>query len=87
MRDGVVELAGSKLRLGDQIALRGIFSKVFSKNRPVNIINKQLTRHPKMRDLQVTQFTIENGWIGIALGPQRGTNIHPEVARRANTSP
>lgn len=71
VRDSYIELPNSRLRLGDQIALRGVFSKVFSKSRPISVVNKRLARHPRMSDLQVTQFTVKDGWIGVALGPQR----------------
>jgi hypothetical protein len=75
VRDGVIELAGRRLRLADQIALRGIFSKVFSRNHSVNIINRRLARDPRLNDLQVTQFVVSDGWIGVALGPQRAGEV------------
>ena len=82
IREGVVELAGPRLRLGDQIALRGIFAKVFSKNSPVKVINQRLERHPQMSNLQVSQFTIADGWIGVALAPAPAAATTPTMARR-----
>ncbi len=82
VRDGIIELAGRRLRLSDQIALRGIFSKVFSKNTAVNIINNRLARHPQMKELQVTQFVINDGWIGVALGPKRRAALAQERRRQ-----
>ena len=72
-RDGVIELIGERLRVGDQIALRGIFSRVLSRNRTLNLVNKQIALAPELRDQQVTQLVIHDGWIGVALGPK-----HPE---------
>jgi hypothetical protein len=69
-REGVIELIGDRLRFGDQIALRGIFSAVLSRNRKLNLINKQIAQAPELRDQQVTQFVIHDGWIGVALGPK-----------------
>jgi hypothetical protein len=69
-REGVIELIGDRLRFGDQIALRGIFSAVLSRNRKLNLINKQLALAPELNDQQVTQFVIHDGWIGVALGPK-----------------
>ena len=69
-RDGVIELIGGKLRFGDQVALRGIFSRVLSRNRKLSLVNKQLAESPELRDLQVTQFVLHDGWIGVALGPK-----------------
>ncbi len=77
VRDGVIQLIGDRLTTGDQVSLRFIFSTLLSKNRPLNIINKKLAENPALADLQVNQFTIVDGWIGVALGPQRrpGDNV------------
>lgn len=72
-RDGVIELIGEKLRFGDQIALRGIFSRVLSRNRKLSLVNKQLAMAPELQDQQVTQLVIHDGWMGVALGPK-----HPQ---------
>jgi hypothetical protein len=72
-RDGVIELIGERLRIGDQIALRGIFSRVLSRNRELSLVNKQIALAPELRDQQVTQLVIHDGWIGVALGPK-----HPQ---------
>ncbi len=69
-RDGVVELIGERLRIGDQIALRGIFSRVLSRNRKLSLVNKQIALSPELKDQQVTQLVIHDGWIGVALGPK-----------------
>jgi hypothetical protein len=70
MREGVIELIGERLRFGDQVALRGIFSRVLSRNRKLNLVNKQIAQAKELTDQQVTQFVIHDGWIGIAIGPQ-----------------
>lgn len=72
-RDGVIELIGDRLRVGDQIALRGIFSRVLSRNRQLSLINKQIALAPELQDQQVTQLVIHDGWMGVALGPK-----HPQ---------
>ncbi|RMF92450.1 MAG: hypothetical protein D6741_14910, partial [Planctomycetota bacterium] len=69
VRDGVVQLAG-KLDLKSQIALRGVFSKTFSKNKPWDITPKFLEERPGLERVAITQFQIDDGWIGIALGPK-----------------
>jgi hypothetical protein len=76
VRDGNIELSGERLRLGDQIALRGIFAKVLSRNRQLSLVNKQLLSRPELADLQVTQFVIQDGWIGVAIGP-KSDNLRP----------
>ncbi len=71
VRDGVVRLIGKRLSFGDQIVLRTIFSRTLSKNQPFNVINSKLAKNPAIADLNVNQFVIEDGWIGVALGPHR----------------
>jgi len=80
VRDGVIELGGERLRFGDQVALRGIFSRVLSRNRKLELVNKQIAQSKELRDQQVTQFVIHDGWLGVALGPKladRTTTLTP----------
>jgi hypothetical protein len=79
VRDGIVELAGERLAIGDQVVLRSLFARVFSTSRPVSILNRQLAQRPKLADLQVTQLDMIDGWCGIALGPK---NVGVNTARR-----
>ena len=71
-REGIIELIGDNrpLPIGQRLALSGIFNKVLSRNRQLHIINVQIAQSPQLRDQQVTQFVIHDGWIGVALGPK-----------------
>jgi hypothetical protein len=70
-REGIIELIGREhLAIGDRVALSAIFGKVLSRNRKLNLVNKQIARAPELHDQQVTQFVIHDGWIGVALGPK-----------------
>lgn len=71
VRDGVIQLSGDRLPLGSQIALRGIFVRIFSNRRPWDILPRDIAENPKLADLEVTQFAVDDGWIGLALGPRR----------------
>jgi len=71
VREGYIELQGKRLRLVDQAALRGIFGKVFDKERKLPLISDQLAKHPKLQDTELTQCVMQDGWIGIAIGPKR----------------
>ena len=81
VRDGLVELTGRGMNFRSQIPLRGIFSKTFSKNRPCQIIPPTMAENPQMSDLEITQFAIDDGWIGVALGYSR-SGARPVVAER-----
>ena len=67
-RDGIIELIGDNrpLPLGQRTGLTAIFARVLSRNRKLHIINQQLAAAPALRDQQVTQFVIHDGWIGVA---------------------
>ncbi len=71
-RDGIIELIGDNrpLPLGQRTALTAIFARVLSRNRKLHVINQQIAQAPQLRDQQVTQFVIHDGWIGVALGPK-----------------
>ncbi len=81
-RDGVVRLSG-RLKAGSQIALRGIFSKTFPKDRTWPVVPPQLAEDPRLAGLAVTQLEVRDGWIALALGPQRP---RPAVAARPRTA-
>ena len=84
VRDGIIELSASR-SLRSQIPLRGVFGKTFSKRRPWRLTPELMDTDPRMADLAVTQLVIEDGWIGIALGPQR-PGTRPVVAQRSTGS-
>ena len=70
-RDGAVQLIGQRLSNKDQIALRGIFSNAFPKNETIKLTPDRLLIDPKLQDLAITQFVIDDGWIGFAVGPKQ----------------
>ncbi len=70
VRDGVIQLSGDRLPLGSQIALRGIFVRIFARRRPWDLVPAPIAENPKLAGLEVTQFAIDDGWIGLALGPR-----------------
>jgi hypothetical protein len=79
-RDGIVQLGGGRISTGSQIALRGIFAKTFSRRRSWRLTPERFATNPRFADLAVTQFVIEDGWLGVALGPQQ-TALRPAVRR------
>jgi len=78
-RDGSIELGG-QYKGKTEVALRGIFSKVLSRDRKISVLPSVVANDPRMTDLQVTQFVVEDGWIGLAIGPIAS------VARRQATA-
>jgi len=85
VRKGSISLSGARLNTRAQIVLRGAFAKVFTKSRPIHLISESLVNDARLKDLRVNQFVINDGWIGVAIGPERVDNqtVHEsDLARR-----
>lgn len=68
MRDGTIELIGTSVGLRDQVALRGIFTRVLSKNDRWSLLGGRLVQHARLVDLAVTQFVVRDGWFALSVG-------------------
>ncbi|MCU0979644.1 MAG: hypothetical protein MUF25_10820 [Pirellulaceae bacterium] len=68
VRDQYVELLGKRLHLRDQIALRGIFSRVFSQSKPIQLVSQGLKTDPRLAGLEIDQLEIRHGWLSLSLG-------------------
>ncbi len=66
-REETIQLEGHDLGFGGQIVLRGVFSKIFSRNRALPIIPAQAGEDPRLKGLEINQLVIEDGWIGFSL--------------------
>jgi len=86
VRDGTVQLRGERFGAQPQIALRGIFSKIFSHDRGLSLIDPKLVHDPRLADLTVTQCVVTDGWLGFAVGPRRSAQ-RPNVARATSQRP
>lgn len=67
-REEVIELMGARLKMRDQVALRLIFAAVFSNDEPISLIDPAIMNRDGLKDLQVKQFEIQDGWVSVALG-------------------
>ncbi len=72
VRDGVVQLTGRRVQTSSQFALRGIFSRIFLKNKPFSMIPEQIVNNPNLQGLTMTQMEIVDGWIGLTVGEEPG---------------
>jgi hypothetical protein len=82
VRDRYVGLAGRRLSFRDQIALRGVFSKVFSLAKPVRFITERLESDERLEGLGITQMVIHDGWLGVAVGePEAVAARSPDTSR------
>ena len=73
-RDDVVRLdAGRRISFRSQVTLRGVFCTVFAKSRTIPLLPSKIAEHPKMKDLYLSQMTLDSGWLAIALSSREQT--------------
>ncbi|WP_145055278.1 hypothetical protein [Lignipirellula cremea] len=75
-RQDHIELIG-RLGFRDQIALRGIFSRVFSKNQVLPIIKPEMVAGKPWQGTRISQLVIDDGWIGLAFGHDHEAPVAP----------
>ncbi|MHB0957707.1 MAG: hypothetical protein ACYC0X_18330 [Pirellulaceae bacterium] len=75
VRDGYIRLKGRRLAMRDQVALRGIFSKVLAQHPAIDLLGN-LVRDRRLRDLRVSQFVLRDGWIGLSLATGQPVKAH-----------
>jgi hypothetical protein len=85
-RDGVVQLAGQRLNAKGQVGLRGIFSKIFSKNRVIELIPAQIASDPRLAGVEVSQFLVRDGWVGVALAAPQTHQSRPLPAAESDSA-
>ena len=67
-RDGIVQLLGTKMNAGSQLILRSVFLKIFSDQRPIEMTPESFAKNSKLNGIVVTQFVIDDGWLGECRG-------------------
>lgn len=72
-REDSIRLLGNRRR---QFALRAVFTKVLSKNRPIKLINTELSNDERLADLHINQFVAKDGWLGVAFARQGKPSAH-----------
>lgn len=74
-RDSIIDLDGELSTL-QRFPLRAIWNAVLPKNEPIALVGPRLRKDKRLDDLQIHQFVVIDGWLGIAV---RGDN-HPRQA-------
>lgn len=82
VRDQYVELIGNRLHLRDQVALRGVFSRVFAQNKPIQLVSQSLHEDARLAGLEVSHLRLNEGWFSLALGEPSTSNARRPIARR-----
>ena len=78
VQQGTPEVEG-RMRTASRLKIHGALGKVLGEDRRIEIVKSPADFAPKYADklegLAPTQFVIEDGWIGIAIGPQRTERV------------
>jgi len=69
VREGSLQFSGRRLKTGPRVVLHSVMGKLFVKDQEINLVSAQRMLDPRFSGLMVTQLVIEDGWIGLALGP------------------
>ena len=80
VRDGALQFSGRRLKTGPRVVLHSVIGKLLKKDQEIRLTNVKLLDDPRLAGLMVTQLVIEDGWIGLALGPA----YHRRTAWRAS---
>ena len=77
-REGGIELISDDLGIRDQVALRGIFTKVMTRNHRLNLLRDRFAQDQRLANLVVSQFQVRDGWIGVSISPHRREHVAAE---------
>jgi hypothetical protein len=74
LRDGPISVSGPRVSMRERLPVRAIFNKVFSDDRPIDLIPPAVAERPALRGLQVAQFELRDGWLAFALTEGSGAS-------------
>ena len=66
-RQGIIQILGKGLRLGDRIALQTIFNKVLPSTQTLTLLGENIVQHPNMESAGIEIFEINQGWLTFAV--------------------
>ena len=84
-----ISLRGKRLRLGDQIAIRTIFTSLFDKQYKINALPEKLAERLGGVAFHVGQFVLTDGWAAVSLTdpPDQSAVVAETPARRRLLNP
>lgn len=79
-REGPIRIGGPGHRGRIEFALRTIFGKIFPKERPLPVLPKKITEHPRLQELVAAQAVSWDGWFAVALADPASQQMEATVA-------
>ena len=68
VRDGSLGIEG-RIRTGERARMHNVFNKVLTEERRLPIVRLDDANDTRLAGLMITQLVLEDGWIGLAIGP------------------
>jgi hypothetical protein len=68
VRDGALGIEG-RIGTGQRARMHNVFNKVFTEERRLPIVRLDDVNDSRLAGLMITQLVLEDGWIGLAIGP------------------
>jgi hypothetical protein len=68
VRDGSLGIEG-RLSSADRARLHNVFDSVLPPERRLPILRLDNPDDPRLEGLMITQLVLEDGWLGLAIGP------------------
>jgi hypothetical protein len=69
VRDGALGIEG-RLSSGERARLHSVFKEVLGPERRLPVVRLDPTIQDELAGLMITQLVLEDGWLGLAIGPQ-----------------
>jgi hypothetical protein len=73
-RDGALGIEG-RLSASERARMHNIFKTVFPPERKLQIVQLNADNDPHLQGLMITQLVLEDGWIGLAIGPETAQRV------------
>jgi hypothetical protein len=74
VRSGPLGIEG-RLGSGERARLHNAFNAVLSEDRRFSIVHFDHEAQRRLQGLMITQLVLEDGWIGLAIGPNDGRRV------------
>lgn len=71
VREGALGVEG-RISAGERARLYSVFNEVLGAERHLPVMKLNDPSDARLRGLMITQFVLEDGWLGVAIGPEAG---------------
>jgi hypothetical protein len=73
-RDGWLGIEG-RLSSGERARLHNVFNAVLPAERAIPVVKLDAEEDDRLEGLMITQFVLEDGWLGVAIGPETSERV------------